>query len=256
MRKAITLMLLVVLGISSFGAMINLVSAQESTEAANPAIYVRWLRFRGRVNEWGGESYHGSLTLNAKTVNAPTVWYRQWASVRVIWSNEQRPLASDIKPIEDFTYTHYTARLVWLIAIRTKQEGFNLNLTGVWNVNQVKATYQFDDDGTLVKIIREVTPIATRAKGQLHILDGWKKFELAIEGIDTLKGVGFAMITTRATINPFSWEAGSTPTLKDLVEVVRCFRAMPGFGNYVHELDYNSDSKIDTADLTTVAANM
>ena len=64
------------------------------------------------------------------------------------------------------------------------------------------------------------------------------------------------MMTTTRMIHPFSFEGGFTPTLKDLFYIMRCFRAMPGFGNYDPELDYNEDSKIDLADLTTVAANM
>lgn len=256
MRKTIALVLLVILGISSFCAVINLASAQESTEPVDSVIRVRWLRFRGRVKEWGEEAYHGFLIMNAKTVRVPTVWRRKWASVRAVWSNEQRPFASDTIPAGDFTYTHYTARLRRLIDLRVTRGDLNLNLTGIWNVNQVKITYEFDNEGVLIKTIREVIPIATRVEGQLHILDGWKKFELKIEDIDTLKGVGRAMIITSTRINAFSFTANASANLQDLIRITRCFRAMPGLGNYVPELDYNLDSKIDAADLTTVAANM
>ena len=256
MRKTIAAILLVILGISSFGAVINMASAQESTEPVDPVIRVRWLRFRGRVKEWGEEAYHGFLIMNAKTVLVPTVWRRQRASVRAVWSNEQRPFASDTTPVGNFTYTHYTARLRRLIALRVTRGDLNLNLTGIWNVNQVKITYEFDNEGVLIKTVREVTPIATRVKGQLQLLDGWKKFELKIEDVDTLKGIGRAIIMTSTRINVFSFTTGVNATLQDLIRITRCFRAMPGFGNYVPELDYNLDSKIDAADLTTVAANM
>ena len=261
MRKIIAVILLLVLGVSSFGAIMNLVSAQEataqeSTEPVDPVIRVRWLRFRGRVKEWGEEAYHGFLTMNAKTVSVPTVWRRRWASVCAVWSSERRPFASDTKPVGDFTYTHYTARLRRLIALRVNRGDLNLNLTGIWNVNQVTIAYEFDSEGVLIKTVREVTPIATRVKGQLHILDGWKKFELEIGDIDTIKGVGFAMRITHTRMNAFSFRAGANANLQDLIRITRSFRAMPGFGNYVPELDYNLDSKIDAADLTTVAANM
>ena len=256
MRKAIAVLLLLILGISSLSATMSIVSAQESTEPVNPIIRVRWLRFRSRVNEWGDGIYHGSLVMNAKTVSVPTVWQRQWASVRAVWSNEQRPFASETEPVGEFTYTHYAANLLRLTALKLSREELKLNLTGIWNVNKVKITYQFDSEGVLIKSVREVTPIAIRTKGQLHILDDWKEFKLEIEGVDALKGVGFTMITTRAMINPFSYQAGATATFQDLTQIARIFRAMPGLGNYIPELDYNMDSKIDTADLTTVAANM
>jgi hypothetical protein len=256
MRKAIAIILLLVLGISSFGAVINLASAQESTEPVDPTIRVRWIRFRGRVTEWGEEAYHGSLVMNAETVRVPTVWREQWASVHAVWSNERRPFASETTPVGNFIYTHYIARLRRLIALKVNKGDLDLNLTGIWNVKKVKITYEFDDDSVLIKKVREVTPIATRAKGQLYIMDGWKKFEIEIEGVDTLKGVGLETIITRARINAFSFNAGTNAILQDLIQITRCFRAMPGFGNYIPELDYNLDSIIDAADLTTVAANM
>ena len=256
MRKTIAVLLLLILGISSLCATMSMVSAQESTEPVNPIIRIRWLRFRARVNAYGDAPYHGSLVMNAKTVSVPTVWQRQWASVRAVWSNEQRPFASETKPVGEFTYTHYAANLLRLVSLKLSREEVKLNLEGVWNVNEVKITYQFDAEGVLLKSVREVTPIVTRAKGQLQILDDWKEFKLEIEDVPVLKGVGFTMITTRAMINPFSYQAGATTTLQDLTQIARVFRAMPGFGNYIPELDYNMNSKIDTADLTTVAANM
>ena len=95
-----------------------------------------------------------------------------------------------------------------------------------------------------------------RAKGQLHITDDWKKFDIEIQGIDAVIGNGLAMSTSTNIINPFSFNQESRPTLRDIVQMVKCYRAMPGFGNYLPELDYNLNSKIDLADLTTVAANM
>ena len=42
----------------------------------------------------------------------------------------------------------------------------------------------------------------------------------------------------------------------DLMQVLGSFRSIPGLPKYNPDLDYNKDSKIDLADLTTVAANM
>lgn len=259
MRKLIVALLIVVLGVGCFASLIGQTIAQETTETTpttSPSIIIRWTRFRGAVTQWGSESYHGSVIVKTKTANVPPALFRPWATVDVVWSNERRPIASAPKPVGQVTYTHYNARLVRLIAIKGRQDNMNLNITGIWNANKVKITAEFDENGVLIKTVREVTPIATKAKGQLHITEGWKKFDIEIEDVETLKGNGIAMTTTTSRINPFSYEAGSTVTIKDLIQIVRCFRAMPGFGNYIRELDYNMDSKIDLADLTTLAANM
>ena len=258
MKRKLTIALLItVLAASCFSALIGQTFAQEATEPPTvPPLVIRWMRFRGTVTQWGNDPYHGSVIVNAKTANVPPALFRPWAAVDVVWSNEPRPIASAAKQVGQVAYTHYSARLVWLISIRGKQDTVNLNITGIWNVNKVKVTAEFDENGALIKSTREVTPIATKAKGQLHITDGWKKFDIAIEGIDAVKGIGIGMTTTTRMINPFSYEGGFTATRNDLFQIVRCFRTMPGFGNYNPELDYNSDSKIDIADLTTVAANM
>jgi len=257
MRKLTIALLITVLAASCFSALVSQTFAQEPTESPpKPPLVIRWMRFRGAVTQWGNDSYHGFLIVNAKTANVPPVVFRPWATVNVVWSSEPRPIASAAKPVGQVTYTHYNARLVWLIAIRGKQDTMNLNITGIWNVNKVIITSEFDENGVLMKTTREVTPIVTKAKGQLHITEGWKKFDIEIEGMAALQGIGIGMTTTTRMINPFSYEGGLKATRNDLVQIVRCFRTMPGFGNYTPELDYNSDSKIDMADLTTVAANM
>ena len=255
MRKLIVVLLIAVLGANCFTVM-GLALAQEPSTPTPQPLIIRWMRFRGSVTQWGNDPYHGSVTVNAKTANVPPPIFKPWVAVNVVWSNEPRPIASAAKPVGQVIYTHYAARLVRLIAIKGRQDTMNLNITGIWNVNKVKIISEFDENSVLIKRMREVAPIAVKANGQLHITEGWKKFDIEIEGIDALKGIGISMITTTSKINPFSYEGSPAPTLKDLFQVVRCFRTMPGFGNYNPELDYNKDSQIDLADLTTVAANM
>ena len=256
MRKLIVALLIAALGASCFGALIGQTIAQETTAPTTPPpLIIRWMRFRGAVTDWGNEPYKGSVTVNARTANVPPPRFIPWASVDVFWTNEKRPLASDTKPVGEVTFTHYSARLLRMISIR-RQEGMVVNITGIWNVTKVKITSVFAEDGSLVKTSRELTPIVTRGKGQLHIPDGWKTFDIEIEGIDTIKGVAIAMTTTTNRINPFSIGTNPTVTLQDMFQIVKSLRAMPGFGNFRPELDYNGDSKIDMADLTTVAANM
>ncbi|MCW4044287.1 MAG: hypothetical protein NWE94_02070 [Candidatus Bathyarchaeota archaeon] len=131
-----------------------------------------------------------------------------------------------------------------------------VNVTELWNANKIKISTDFDENGVPSKVIREVTPIVSRVKRQLHITTDWKKFTIQIEGIDSLQGVEVSMMTTTKMMNPFSYGGDSSASLNDLMQVAKCFRAMTRFGNYIPELDYNKDSKIDIADLTTVAANM
>jgi hypothetical protein len=257
MRKLIVALLIAFLGVSCFNALIWPTFAQESTEPTTPTpLVVRWVRFRGAVTEWGNDPYHGSVTVNAKWVNRPPTLLGPWAVVDVLWSNEPRPIASPVKPVGQVTFTHYTAKLVRVIAVRMRQENINLNITGIWVVNKVKITSEFDENSVLTKTVREVTPIVTKVVGQLLITEGWKKLNIEIEGIDAIKGIGINQMITTRMINPFSYEGEPTATLTDLFQLMKCFRAMPGIGNYNPELDYNSDSKIDLADLTTVAANM
>ena len=263
MRKQMVAVLIAVLVVCCLSTLIVPAFAQVSTAPRGtvvtpPPLIVRWMRFRGAVTDWGSEPYQGTLTVNAKTANVPAALFKPWATVDAVWSNEQRPITLETKPVGQVTYTHYVARLVLLQAIRGKQAdpNYDINITGLWNVNKVKITSEFDENGVLLKSIREITPIVTRAKGQLHITENWKKFDLAIEGIDVVTGKGVGMFTAAKMINPFSFTGASRPVFSDLVKLVRSFRAMPGFGNFLPELDYNSDSKIDLADLTTVAANM
>ena len=257
MRKMVFALLIVLLGASCFSPLVFQTFAQESTEPTTlPPLVIRWIRFRGAVTEWGNDPYHGSVTVTAKWVNRPPTLIRPWADVNVIWSNEPRPITTNAKPVGEVVFTHYNAKLVRVIAVRMRQEKINLNITGIWVVNNVKITSEFDEKGVLLKTVREVTPIVTKVKGQLIITEGWKKFDIEIEGIDTIKGIGITQMITTRVINPFSYEGGSAATLTDLFQLTRCFGTMPGFGNYNPELDYNMDSRIDIADLTTVAANM
>ncbi len=263
MRKQLIAVLVAVLAVACLSTLVIPTFAQvmpppTNTTATPPPPWMRWMRFRGAVTEWGSQSYHGTITLTSRIGNVTLAQFRPWATVDVVWSNEKLPFSSETKPVGQVTYTHYAARLVQLLAVRGKQAdpNYNLNVTGLWNVTKVKITSEFDENGVLLKSTREFTPILNKAKGQLHITEDWKKFDVAIEGIDVVNGKGFLMNTAINMINPFSFTGAPKPVVGDLVQLVKCYRAMPGFGNYLPELDYNQDSKIDLADLTTVAANM
>ncbi len=255
MRRLSIALLIVVLVTSFFVALISQSLAQESKETT-PSPTTRWMLFRGIVTQWGDETYQGSITVRTKTLNIPSPKFKPWVTALIIWSNESRPIASDPIPAGEITFTHYKARLVKLTALTGKQETSNLNITGIWNIKEVKITSEFDENGVLLKSKPKVTPISTKVTGQLLITKDWKEFNLEIEDTDLVKGIQVSMITTTRMINPFSFEGRPTPSINDLIHIMKCFRSMPGFGKYDPELDYNADSKIDLADLTTVAANM
>lgn len=255
MRRLAVALLIVVIGTSFFSAL-SLTLAQEPTEKLFKSPAIRWTHFRGTVREWGDEAVNGSVVVMAKISRFSPIVFRPWVTATVFWSNEPRPIFSDSKPEGEVTFTHYTAKLVKLTTLEGKEETVDLNITGVWNVKKVNITSEFDENGVLLKTVREVTRIVTKGQGQLLITENWKEFDVEIEGIDNVKGIQISMRTTTRMISPFSFGGGFVPTLKDLFHIARCFRAMPGFGNYDPELDYNEDSKIDLTDLTTVAANM
>jgi hypothetical protein len=129
-------------------------------------------------------------------------------------------------------------------------------MLGLWNIDKVKITTKFNLNGAPINTVREITPIVTQAKGQLLITPDWKKFTIVVDGADTLQGIEISMTTTTNPMNQFSFGAGPRANIGDLMQVMGGFRAIPGFSNYNPDLDCNKDSKIDLADLTTVAANM
>ncbi len=255
MRKTMVTLLIVVLGTAFFGTLMGQALAQSTVDQTSPpALVVRWMRYRGAITQWGSESYKGSVVVNARTANVPLALFKPWVTVEAFWSNEPR-FPADKPTGGQYVFTHYHARLVMLLSIR-KQADMIVNVTGLWNAQKIKTTTDFDANGAPIKTVNEITPIATKAIGQLHITTDWKNFDIAINGVDTLQGVEISMMTTTNMVNPFSYDGAPKPTFQDLMRVIGCFRTMPGFANFNPELDYNGDSKIDVADLTTVAANM
>jgi len=259
MRKISVTLLITLLAASCFSILIGQAIAQ-SSDSTNPLttpppLTIRWMRYQGVVTAWGSESYKGSITVNAKTANAPLSVFKPWVTVNAFWSNQ--PPFPETKPTGEGQYslTNYNARLVMLLSIR-KQDDFIVNVTGLWNINKVKITTEFDQNGAPINTIKEITPIAVQATGQLLITSDWKQFTLKVDGVDALKGVQISMVTSTNPMSPFSNSAGLAPNLGDLKNIMGCFRAIPGFSNYNPDLDYNHNSQIDLSDLTTVAANM
>jgi hypothetical protein len=259
MRKISVALLITILAASCFTVLISQAVAQ-STAPTNPSItppplIIRWMRYHGGIAQWGNDQYQGSITVNAKTANIPRSLFKPWVTVEAFWSNQAPFPATKPAGQGEYSFTGYNARLVALQSIR-KQNDFIVNVTGLWNIKEIKTTIQFNQNGVPIETLRELTPILTQAKGQLLITSDWKSFTISIEGADTLQGAEISMMTTTNPMNPFSFSAGPQANFRDLMQVMGGFRAVPGLANYNPDLDCNKDSKIDLADLTTVAANM
>jgi hypothetical protein len=120
-------------------------------------------------------------------------------------------------------------------------------------------TITTDTNGEIIKIQRNSETSVQKAYGELTITDNWSKFTLAINGIDPLTGSVFRSVTRQVQFNPFKITDDATcniVTRADLVEVVKCYRAMPGWGSYDTRMDFNNNYRVDIADLSTVASHM
>jgi hypothetical protein len=230
MRKILVPLLIVILAFSCFALLAGQTFAQTTgpttPSPTKPPLTIRWMRYQGAIKQWGSQSYQGSVTVNTKTGNAPPTVLRPRVTVDAFWSNE--PPFPSTKPTGQgqFAFTHYSARLVTLTSIR-KQDDMIINITGLWNVNKIKITTEFDKTGAPVKTVRDVTSIAKQAKGQLHITSDWKKFNIIIDGVDSLQGIQISKMTTNKVMSPFSFGAGPSASLKDLMQMTGSFRAMP-----------------------------
>ena len=99
-------------------------------------------------------------------------------------------------------------------------------------------------------------PIVTKAEGELTVVDN--KFVLSIEGTHDLNGVVTRTRMTQMDFNKFKLSEDDTEKVSrdDLKVLAKNLRAVPGWGSYDSNMDFNCNYKIDIADLVTVAANV
>lgn len=91
-----------------------------------------------------------------------------WVTVNAFWSNQPPFPATKPTGPGEYTFTSYNAQLVQLIWI-CKQDDYIVNVTGLWNIENVVITTQFDQNGAPCNTTRQVAPIVTQAAGQLLI---------------------------------------------------------------------------------------
>lgn len=247
MRKSITVVLTTMLAVSLVFVPI----------LANADFEVRslWGQMGGVIKEWGDDPAFGWIGAHWRIVNVNDTIHKG-ARVHATWSTEPRRLNCSRPPTEDFTFWFYAARLMNTTDVRMNYSGYNLFISGLWNVANITTTIDVDANGTLISFNRTIVPVVTGAYGELHVFGNWHLFELSITGIDLLSGFVVRVFIAFREIKMGDIDGDGKVDLIDLVKVARRYRTMPGLFGYNHDMDFNFDDKIDMADLTTLAANI
>jgi hypothetical protein len=256
---AITIASIILL--SSLSLAVNFAAAAQG-ENSNRPLQKTWVRVNGVINcNWDDQEVTGLLQTRARTTLLASENNRELTSATAIWTNESRPITNSVREKENFTYTFYAARLNNASISELNIDDSDYFLNGTWNIYTVTSTITIitDENNTVVNIHRELDTQVTQIEGNLTITDNWTTFTLKFNGIDdTLSGTVTRTLTRQAAFNRFAIidQSATKVTRADLNQMVTCFRAMPGWGNYDAQMDFNGNFQIDIADISTVASNM
>jgi len=262
----VALAFIAIIAASSLSLAVGTVAASpldnmNSLVSNRPLLQKSWIRINGIMTNWGDDEVNGLLQVRARTtIHDETANIAQLASATATWTeNDSRPISS-IREKENFTYVFYSARLRNATTSELNYEDNDYYLNGTWNLYTVTSniTVYTDENDVIVKVHRESDTQISKANGNLNVTDNWTKFTLSIEGQPDLTGKVFRSMTRLLEFSPFkiTEETTNKVTKADLSEVVKCYRAMPGWGNYNAQMDFNGNFKVDIADLATIAANM
>jgi hypothetical protein len=228
--------------------------------ALNPPVEASWVRIHGIVTKWGAVNARGQLWTQARTALLTNSDTRQFARAHAIWStNLARPIIGPVAK-ENFTHT-FNSALLLNAAVSTFSIGSNnFFLNGTWNVAEVtcEVTVITNSNNEIVSVHRKTDATVTKVYGELTVTDSWTKWKLQLTGYDPLSGLVMRSVTGQTQFNWYSVTdtPGTSVTRADVDAVVKCYRAMPGWGSYDNRMDFNFNYRIDIADLATVAANM
>jgi len=222
-----------------------------------------YIRINGVITQWGTTDVKGALQTQARTSTRIDLSTNQLAMATAIWTtNTSRPI-STVQTKQNFTYIFYEARLTnaSVSTLSTTTAGTNYFLNGTWNVYTVisNITVITDDEGQITNVHRSADTSVQKVYGELKVTDNGTKFTLAINGIAPLTGSVFRSVQRQVQFNPFKVTDDTTTnavTREDVVQVIRSYGAMPGWGNYDANMDFCGHFKIDIANLSTVASNM
>ena len=249
MKRRIAIVMLAMLAIGSFSFMANPANADTQVERLG-------VHMRGVVTQWGSEPVFGWIGAHVGIANLNGT-HREWARVHAVWSNEKRRLnCSEPRTPENFTFSFYTTRLVESSEIKINYSGYDLFISGLWNVARITTTILVNENNELISFTRTFEPIVTNATGELHVFANWHRFELSITGMDLLSGMVVGLAYRYFELKVCDTDDDGKVDLIDLTRVAKRYGAMPGMSNYNHDFDFNFDEKIDIGDLTTLAANI
>lgn len=267
-NNKIAAIVLTVLTITGLALTVGLVGAASmmgpdgmvSTVARRP-VQTSWIRINGIINKWGTTDVRGTLYVQARNALLANADTRQFTFANAMWTTNLTRAISAAKAKENFTYTFYTANLRNVSVSSVSAGTTNFFLNGTWNVNKVTSdiTIITNDDGDIVRVHRESDTDVAKVYGELNVTDNWTKFQLQLTGYDPLTGSVTRQVTRQSMFNWYKItddDTGTSVTRADVNVVVKCYRAMPGWGNYDNRVDFNYNYRIDIADLATAAANM
>jgi hypothetical protein len=265
-NKVLVFALIAVFAVSSLALTVNLANAKTGapniTDTSNRILQRSAIRINGAITSWGTADARGQLQTQAM-VGTHAITTNQLVKAGAIWTtNISRPI-NDVRAKQNFTYNFYEARLT-NASVSTFSANATLGnyfLNGTWNVYTVLSTVTIitNINGTITSVHRDVTTSVQQSYGELNVTNNFTKFTLAINGIDTLSGRVNFSVTRQAQFNPFKVTNDLTTdavTKADFGAVMRNYRAMPGWGNYNINMDFNKNYQVDIADLSTVACNM
>jgi hypothetical protein len=219
-----------------------------------------WIRLNGNISQWGTTDVRGTLQTQTVTSTHETTGSKQFSTATAMWTTNASRAIQSVQTRENFTYTFYVARLSnasvsTLNANTTTNEYF---LNGTWTVSKIESTITVytSENGTVTRVHRDQDVAPTEAYGELSI--SGNQFTLSIDGQDQLSGIVYRSVT-RSWFNPFKMNDDTNTnavTRTDIKTIAKCYGAMPGWGNYNSNMDFNENYRVDIADISTVAANM
>ncbi len=265
MRKTITLALLAILAIGSFGVLLSLASGDGPGPGVPPPVEKTWYRMRGIITWWGENPILGHIRADAfsGTINGTL---REWARVFAMWTNktiqlEDRDMVRQpVEPNSMFGVQFFVARLTSFTEIRFDMPEYELYVKGNWTVLNITTVVTTDAVSRPVNITRTFESIVTDAEGELKVYNAatgtMKTFELDIDGIKILTGNVARNMIQHLEIKFFDVDGDGKVDIRDLVKTARRYKAVPGMMGYSIDSDFNDNGMIDVGALTSLAANI
>jgi hypothetical protein len=257
-NKIVITAIVATLLISTLALAVESVAARPLDRIRQMFASATWIRINGNIEHWGTTDVRGQLQTQARAAVLKNTDEKQLTSATAIWTtNLTRPISAARDKL-NFTYSYYAARLP-NASISTSNVGSSSNyfLNGTWNIAAITSTVTIYTDayGNVTKVNRNQDMTPTKAYGELTI--SGNQFTLSIDGMEPLTGSVWRTLT-RSWINPFKLTDSATDavTAADVHAVAKCYRAMPGWGNYDTAMDFNYNYRVDIADISTVARNM